>query len=53
MNVIRMRALWIASSTSREPSPRDGVVLSSLASNQTSCSDIREVVYADIDDYTL
>jgi len=51
--VIRMRALWIASSTSRQPSPRNGFLLPSQASNQASCSDIREVVYADIDDYTL
>jgi hypothetical protein len=46
-----MRALWIASSTTS--SPRNGFLLSSQASNQASCSDIREVVYADIDDYTL
>jgi hypothetical protein len=48
-----MRALWIASSTSRQPSPRNGFVLPSHASNQAGSSDIREVVYADIDDYTL
>jgi len=45
-----MRALWVASSTS---SPRNGFLLPFQASNQASCSDIREVVYADIDDYTL
>jgi hypothetical protein len=51
--VIRMRALWIASSTSRQPSPRNGFALPSHASNQASRTYIREVVYADIDDYTL